>query len=314
MILGGTGAVGFATAMRLRARGWRVDVTARGSGPVPAPMLAAGVAFHELSRSDTTGIERLVGAGADLLVDAVAFTGSDVRRLLPVLRSVSSTVLISSRAVYVDDRGRHVNGAERPDFAAPVREDNPTLDPAGDRADPFTREGYAPCKVAAEHVARDSGLPVTVVRPAKIHGAWARNPRTRPFVERMLRGDPVLRLRGADGPCDHLSAAANLAALVERCADVPGARVLNGADPGTPTVRTLLGSVGAELAWQGDLQVGSGHEDALANPWDAVGGFALDTTASTRLGYAPVGTSVELVREEVRWLRSGGGASVPGLV
>ncbi len=305
VVLGGTGAVGWAVATRLRAQGWRVDVTARGTGAVPATLLASGVGFHAVPRADVAAIGRLVGDGADLLVDAVAFTAADVRGLLPVMRSVTSCVLVSSRAVYVDAQGRHVNGAERPTFDEPVREDNPTLDPADDGTDPFTRDGYARCKVAAEQVARDSGLPVTILRPAKIHGAWARNARTRPFVERMLRGDPVLPVHGSPGPCDHLSAAANIAALVEQVARAPGARTLNAADPGPPPdVDVLLGSVARTLGWHGLLDLGSDQPDALTHPWDRAGGFELDTQASVRLGYTPVGDSVELVGAEVGWVRS----------
>lgn len=43
--------------------------------------------------------------------------------------------------------------------------------------DPDSRAGYGANKVAAEHVLLDSGLPVTVLRPSKVHGEGARNPR-----------------------------------------------------------------------------------------------------------------------------------------
>jgi nucleoside-diphosphate-sugar epimerase len=44
--------------------------------------------------------------------------------------------------------------------------------PAGEDVNPYRREGYAPCKGAAERAALDSGLPVTVIRPSKIHGPY----------------------------------------------------------------------------------------------------------------------------------------------
>ena len=51
----------------------------------------------------------LGGTDTDLLVDLLAYRAADVRALLPVLADVGSPVLVSSRAVYVDPAGRHVN-------------------------------------------------------------------------------------------------------------------------------------------------------------------------------------------------------------
>jgi len=198
------------TALRLAQAGWSVDVTGRSSSRMPAELVEAGVRFHQIERSDIGRVERLVGAGADLLVDLVAYTAADVRAVLPLMASVSCPVLVSSRAVYTDAAGRHVKGDEAPEFDAPIREDNRTLPPAGDDVNPFTRHGYAPCKVAAELAALDSGLPVTVIRPSKVHGPWARNARTKGIVERMLRGEPTIELADPN-TIDHLSAAANTA-------------------------------------------------------------------------------------------------------
>lgn len=208
--------------MLLSRAGWDVDVTGRDPSRMPSELSEIGVRFHQLERSDTRGVERLVGNGADLLVDLVAYTAADVRALLPAMASVESLVLVSSRAVYVDGSGRHINGDDPPQFAGPLREDGPTLPPASDHTDPFTREGYAACKVAAELAALDSGLPVTVIRPSKVHGRWARN-----------------------------------------------ARVVSGCDRGR-------------------------------HPWQTP--MTLDSAAARELGYAPVGSGISLIAEEVRWV------------
>lgn len=165
------------------------------------------------------------------------------------MRSVASLVLISSRAVYVDADGRHLNGEEPPWFPGPISEDTATLPPAADDVDPFSREGYAPSKAAAERIALDSGLPVTVIRPSKVHGRWARNPRTRRFVERMLRGDRTIMLADRGASIDHLTAAANTAALIETVSKAPGQRVLNSADPDTPTAEQIVRTIGERLDW-----------------------------------------------------------------
>ncbi|MGH3095354.1 MAG: NAD-dependent epimerase/dehydratase family protein [Streptosporangiales bacterium] len=304
VILGGTGAIGGAVAARLAAADWWVDVTGRDPGAMPRELEVAGVRFHQIERSETSAIGRLVAEGADLLVDLLAYRSADVRALLPVMASVACAVLISSRAVYVDTNGRHLNGEEPPWFPGPVSEDTPTLSPVGDDgAYPFTREGYAPSKVAVERVALDSGLPVTVIRPSKVHGRWARNPRTRVFVERILRGDPTITL--AEGTSiDHLTAAANTAALIETVAGKPGQRVLNSADPDTPTAEQIVRAIGERLDWEGGLElVGSQVDPTVGDhPWRSVSPMVLDTGASERLGYTPQGRALELLTQEVDWI------------
>lgn len=301
ILLGGTGAMGGAAALRLAEAGWQVDVTGRDPSGMPVRLSEAGVRFHQLERSDTHGLHRLIGEGADLLVDLVAYTAADVRALLPALTAVTSPVVISSRAVYLDDAGRHVNGDEPPQFTRPLREDDATLPPAADDVDPFSREGYAPSKVAAERAALDSGLPFTVIRPSKVHGRWARNARTTSVVEAMLRGEPTVELAGGE-TVDHLTAAANAAALIETVAGHPGRRVLNAADPDTPTATEIVHAIAAELGWNGTVEPVAESSDRGRHAWQTP--MTLDTTAALRLGYRPVATGITLLAEEVEWVRS----------
>jgi len=303
VILGGTGAIGGATAERLARAGWTVDVTGRSPGLMPDELSDAGVRFHRIDRDDTAAIETLVGDGADLLVDLLAYRAADARALLPVLKAVHSPVVISSRAVYVDADGRHINGDEPPRFAVPLSESNPTLPPAHDDVDPYSREGYAPSKVAVERVLLDSGLPVTVVRPSKVHGRWARNARTRVFVERMVRGDEVIPLAGLGASIDHLTAADNTAALIETVAEAPAARVVNSADPDAPSAAEIVRAIGDALAWRGAIELLADDERGT-HPWTAPNPIVLDTTASERLGYRPVGRGIDLIGDEARWVAS----------
>ena len=69
VILGGTGAIGGATAERLARDGWSVDVTGRDPRLMPAALQDLGVRFRALDRSDASGIERLIGDGVHLLVE-----------------------------------------------------------------------------------------------------------------------------------------------------------------------------------------------------------------------------------------------------
>ncbi|UKF25534.1 MULTISPECIES: NAD-dependent epimerase/dehydratase family protein [Clavibacter] len=305
LVLGGTGAIGGATAERLVRDGWSVDVTGRDPDLMPAELRDLGVRFHALDRADARGIERLLGYGVDLLVDLVAFTAADVRALVPAMRASGSVVVASSRAVYVDDDGRHINGDEPPRFPIPIPEDNPALAPAADGTDPFTREGYAPSKAAVERAALESGLPVTVIRPSKVHGRWARNARTRAIAERMLAGAETIELADRGASVDHLIAAANAAALIARVADVPGARILNSADPDPLTAAEIVAVIADELGWRGRIVPLESGVDGGAHPWAAAHPIVLDTRASLALGYAPVGPGAELLRAEVAWIRDG---------
>lgn len=305
IVLGGTGAIGGAAASRLAAAGWRVEVTGREPSAMPPELIAADVRFHAVDRGDTTAIERLIGDGAELLVDLLAYRGADVRALLPAMASITCPILVSSRAVYVDAAGRHINSDEPPRFDIPLAEDAPTLTPASDEVDPFTREGYGPSKVAAEQTALESGLPFTVIRPSKVHGRWARQPRTRSFVERMLAGEPTIALADRGESIDHLTAASNTAALIQTVAAVPGQRILNSADPDAPTAELIVRAIAERLQWEGTLQL-LDHDDPKAergrHPWQATHPIELDTSASESLGYAPAGDALSLLVEEIDWL------------
>nr|WP_245192334.1 nucleoside-diphosphate sugar epimerase [Arthrobacter pigmenti] len=290
--------------MALAKAGWAVDVTGRDSSLMPAELTALGVQFHSVERADVASVGRVLGDGADLLVDLLAYRASDVRAVLPLMASVSSPVLVSSRAVYVDGLGRHVNSDEPPHFEVPIAEDAPTLAPANDDVNPFSREGYAPSKVAAERVALDSGLQVTVIRPSKVHGRWARNPRTRMFVEAMMAGTERIELAHGTS-IDHLTAAGNTAALISTVALKPGARILNSADPDSPGAEQILRAIGSRLGWTGTLELlDDAVPDRGLHPWLQKHPIVLDTRASHRLGYKPVGAALNLLAEEVDWVAS----------
>ncbi|MEO7122482.1 MAG: NAD-dependent epimerase/dehydratase family protein [Lacisediminihabitans sp.] len=304
VILGGTGAIGGATAQRLAERGWSVDVTGRDSSGMPAELVELGVRFHAVDRTDTAGVSRLIGDGADLLVDLVAYTGVDVEALMPAMRNTTSIVIASSRAVYTDPAGNHINGDTPPRFPIPIPESNSTLAPADDGTVPFSREDYAPCKASVERAALKSGLAVTIIRPSKVHGRWARNARTQSIVEQMLSGVKKIELANRGESVDHLTAAANAAALIETVADSPGTRILNIADPDALTATDIVAAIGDALGWTGNLV---GLEPGVLggkHPWNATYPIILDTRAATRLGYTAVAPGRALIAEEALWVAS----------
>jgi nucleoside-diphosphate-sugar epimerase len=302
LILGGTGLVGRAIALRLARTGWRVDVTGRDAANMPDDLRGVGVEFIRSDSHDASQLATAFGDGADLLVDCVMYTAEDARRLLPFARGVTSTVMISSKAVYVDAAGNHSNSDEPPRYDGPIRETQPTLAPLD--IDYRSREGYGANKVAAEQVMLDSGLPVSILRPSKVHGRGGARPREWMFVKRVLDRRPALILAHRGAGVDHTTAAANIAALVEVVARNPGARILNSADPDAPSgieiARTIAHALDYE--WQEVLLDGDAIGNVGLYPWDARHPIVLDTSASLALGYQPVGDYAATVVDTVEWL------------
>lgn len=315
VVLGGTGLVGRAVARRLLRAGWQVDLTGRDPTHLPDDVAAAGGRFVAAEREDTGRLRGVFGEGADLLVDCICYTAAAAEDLLPLARNAASTVMISSKAVYVDDLGNHSNSPALPNFPHPLRETQPTLAPRRDI--PYaSAEGYGPNKVAAEQVLLDSGLPVTILRPSKIHGEGAANPREWVFVKRVLDQRPVVMLahRGAGG--DHTTAAANIAALVETVATRPGCRILNSADPdaldGLAIARTVARYLGHH--WYEVLLDDDADPRLGGHPWDRRPPVVLDTTAAVALGYEPAGDYASTAAEEIDWLVSAARAGDPARV
>lgn len=296
IVLGGTGLVGAAAAERLAGAGWEVVATGRGSRPVVASLAARGVAFARSDRYEADQLATVLNGGADVVVDCLCYSGAHARMLLQHRDDIGSLVMISSKAVYRDDQGRHANSAEPPDFGGPVSESQPTLAPAD--TDHRTRAGYGPNKAAAEQVLLDSGLTVAVLRPSRVHGVGAAVPREWFFLKRVLDARPRVLLAHQGAGANHPTAVANLAALVELVASRPGTRILNSADPDSPDGLAISRAVAEHLGHRWDeVLLGPDAPPALGDhPWNTWPPFVLDTSESERLGYTPVGTYADTVR------------------
>jgi nucleoside-diphosphate-sugar epimerase len=298
LVLGGTGQVGLATARRLLGAAWDVDVTGRNP-----PRVDLGAArFIRSDRRDAGDLRAAVGDGADLLVDNVCYTAAQAELLLPLLDSVGSTVMLSSKAVYVDAHGNHSNSDVGPNFGGPIRETQPTMAPGDMPYD--SREGYGANKVAAEHVFLDSGFPVTVIRPSKVHGPGTARPREWMFVKRALDRRPAVFLANRGEGTDHPTAAANIAALIEVAAARTGTRVLNCADPDAPNALEISRTVARQLGHEREeiLLDGLAEGNLGRHAWDPPHPIVLDMTAAAELGYEPAGDYATTVADEVAWL------------
>ncbi len=313
-MLGGNGQVGAAAALRLAADGWEVTSSGRSADRFPRELLEAGVRFARSDRYAAGDLRELLYPGADAVIDCVGYTAAHARMLLPFRQGIGSLVFISSKAVYIDGQGRHSNSDEPPDFGAPVTEEQPTMAPSD--IDHNSREGYGANKVAAENVLLDSGMPVSVLRPSRIHGTGASRPREWVFVKRALDGRRHLLLARAGRGANHPTAAVSLAALAAFCAARPAARILNSADPDAPDGLAISRIIAAHLdcAWTEVPLDETAPGDLGDHPWNTLPPFALNTSAAQRLGFVPIGSYAETVKAEIDWLvqaaRSGDPAGV----
>jgi len=304
VILGVTGASGRAVATEFADAGWEVVGAARERRWFPQALTDRGVRFVGADRHDPQAIRGLLDAGADLVVDCLCYSAQHARELIDHRQGLGQIVMLSSKAVYVDDRGNHSNSAVSPDFGGPVSERQRVLEPdfSGDYR---SRLGYGTNKVAAELTLLESGLPVSVLRPSLIHGPGARQPREWFVLRRLLDGRARLPLAHRGETINHPTAAANLARLVMTCALAPAQRILNIADPDAPTAAEIVSAIAD--AYGATLEVAGLDHDAPADlgrsPWAIWPAFTLDTSAASALGYAPVGTYAELVASTVAYLR-----------
>lgn len=307
VVLGGTGGIGSAVARELldsSGRGgddWQVDVVARRGGDVADTLTALGATFTPGDRRDTTVLRELLRPGADLLVDTVGATRDDAAQLLPYLGDVGSTVFMSSKAVYVDEQGRHANSLDKPVFPGAVTELQPTVTAAD--ADPTSRDGYAAQKVAAEQLLLDHGAPVTVLRPSKVYGPDIGRPREWFVVRRALDGRERVLLADHGRGVDHTTAASGIGSLVRLLADAPDRRILNVADDTAPSVLEIVRTIAGHLdhAFEEVLLDADAPAFVGLTPWSSPTPYVLDTTAARSLGWQPP-TFADAVVPELDWL------------
>lgn len=284
-----------------------MDITGRIATHLPADVSDAGGRFVAADRDDVGQLLAALGNGADLLVDCICYTAVDATRMLRLVANASSTVMISSKAVYVDGAGHHSNSAIAPQFDRPIPETQPTVAPSNQ--DHATREGYGPNKVAAENVLLDSGRPVTILRPSLIHGPGALRPREWVFVRRVLDRRPAVLLAHRGAGVDHPTAAANIGALIEAAAAAPGRRILNIADPDAPSALEISRAIATRLGheWIEVLLDDRADPTLGRTPWDTPHPIVLDMTAALEIGYTPAGDYATTVADEIDWLVSAAG-------
>ncbi len=301
-MLGATGQIGRAAVRALVEDGWEVTAASRGGGG--DERWDASVRTVALDRNEDGALAAALGDGCDVLVDMVAYGADHARQLTGLADRIGSAVVVSSAAVYADERGRGFDTQDRPDgtprYPVPIPETQRTV-PAGDAT-------YATRKVQLEQglLAAGEALPTTLLRAGAIHGPHCRSPRELYFVKRLLdgRNRRVLSFEGTSR--FHPVHVANLAELIRLSARRPGSRVLNAGDPHVPTVAEIGEAVDAVLGRRTEtvLMAGAPGEDGVgATPWTIALPVVLDMAAAEReLGYRALTEYAESLPETVEWL------------
>jgi nucleoside-diphosphate-sugar epimerase len=295
VLIGGTGMIGRAAARSLATDGWEVVAVSR-SGAVPEGLAELGVEAATADREDAPQLRSALGAGADVVVDTVAFTREHGEQLNGLDGLVGSVVVISSASVYADDDGNALDGSEEGGFPLlpePIPETQRTAEP-GDAT-------YSTLKAELEGTLLDGPLPATLVRACAIHGPGAKMPRELFFVKRALDARRKVALAWNGESRFHTTSVANLAELIRLAAAQPGSRAFNCGDPDPPTTLQICEAVGRALDHEFEPVLLPG--DAFANPWAVPRPFVVSMDAAEReLGYRPVTTYPEAVRETSAWV------------
>jgi nucleoside-diphosphate-sugar epimerase len=245
-------------------------------------------------------VRAALGSGVDVLVDFVAFEREHAEQLLALRDLVGSLVVLSSASVYSDDRGRTMDEADSPDdfpdYPVPIRErDQPTV-PPGDAS-------YSTKKAAIEQVLLEQdAAPATLIRAGAIYGPGG-SVREWYFVKRALDGRRYVLLGNRGEARFNPASTENLAELIWLAAERPGRRVLNGGDPGPPTLLEISRAVAAALDHTWTEVLLPTLNEPCETPWSAPKPVVLDMTeAGFELGYRPVTTYERAVGATCEWL------------
>jgi nucleoside-diphosphate-sugar epimerase len=293
VLIGGTGMIGRAAARALATDGWDVVAVSR-SGTLPDGLAELGVGSVVADREDDAQLRAALGTGADAVLDTVAFNREHGEQLNGLAGLAGSLVAISSASVYADDEGRALDGeGELPLLPNPIPETQRTAEP-GDAT-------YSTRKAELEQTLLEGPLPTTVVRACAIHGPGAKLPRELFFVKRAVDGRRRVALAWNGESRFHTTSVANLAELIRLAAAHPGDRALNAGDPDPPTTLEICEAVGNALDHEFEPVLLPG--EAYDNPWGLPRPFVVSMSAAEQeLGYRPVTTYPEAVRETCAWV------------
>ena len=288
--------IGRAAARALATDGWDVVAVSR-SGTLPEGLAEIGVEAVAADRTDDAQLRAALGGDADVLFDSIAVNRGHGEQLNGLEGLVGSLVVISTASVYADDSGRALDGegGEPPRLPVPILETQRTAEP-GDAT-------YSTQKAELEQTLLRGPIPATLLRACAIHGPGAKNPRELFFVKRAVDGRRRVALAWNGESRFNTASVANLAELIRLAAAQPGDRVLNGGDPDPPSTLEICRAIGDALDFEFEPVLLPADE--FGNPWGVPSSSPLVVSmeaAEGELGYRPVTTYPEAVKETCAWL------------
>ncbi|MGW1540663.1 NAD-dependent epimerase/dehydratase family protein [Streptomyces sp. NPDC002309] len=302
VVIGATGQIGRPAVRALARDGWEVTAASRGGGrdaTWPSPVRA-----ERLDRGDDAALAALIGDDCDLVVDVVAYGAEHARQLTGLAGRIGSAVVISSVAVYEDDKGRGFDTQEEPDgfprYPVPLPESLRTVTPG--------EASYSTRKAALERELLAAGdlLPTTLLRAGAVHGPHCRTPRELYFVKRNLDGRAPRVLAYGGRSRFHPVSVHTLAELIRLAAARPGSRVLNACDDEAPTVLEIADAIDAVMGVETETVLVDGPPPAPTvgdTPWSVPAPVVCDMSAAEReLGHRPVVRYAETLPETVEWI------------
>ncbi|MFK0102243.1 NAD-dependent epimerase/dehydratase family protein [Streptomyces sp. NPDC091040] len=301
-VLGATGQIGRAAVRALSEDGWEVTAASRGGGR--DERWDDGVRAVALDRDEEDALAAALGPGCDVLVDMVAYGRQHAAQLTGLADRIGSVVVVSSGAVYEDEKGHSFDTQAEPGgapcYPVPISESLAAVAPGEDT--------YAARKIRLERdlLAAGDALPATLLRAGAVHGPHCRSPRELYFVKRALDGRTRRVLAYGGASRFHPVHSVNVAELIRLAAARPGSRVLNAADPQAPTVAEIGEAVDAVLGLSTETVLMPGDptpEGVGSTPWSAPHPIVYDMSAAEReLGYRPVTGYAESLPETVEWI------------
>ena len=178
LFIGGTGNISTAVSRLALAQG--VDLTLLNRGTRPCGLPGATSLVADIA-DEKAAAQALAGRTWDVVVNWIGFTPQEMERDLRLFAGKTRQyIFISSASAY-----------QKPLAHPVVTEDTPLANPYWD----YSRNKIA-CEDTLMHAYRDSGFPVTIVRPSLTYdtvipvaiGSWT----DFTIVDRMRRGQPVI--------------------------------------------------------------------------------------------------------------------------
>ena len=296
VLIGGTGMIGRAAARALAADGWDVVAVSR-SGTLPDGLAELGIESVAADREDDAQLRAALGSGADVVYDSVAMNRKHGEQLNRLEGLVGSLVVISTASVYADDQGRAFDGegGELPRLPVPIFETQRTAEPG--------EATYSMQKADLEQTLLQGPLPSTLIRACAVYGPGAKNPRELYFVKRAFDGRRRVAISWNGESRFNSASVYNLAELVRLAAAQPGDRILNGGDPDPPSTLEISQAIGTALEYEFEPVLLPAGE--FGNPWGVPAESSLIVSmeaAERELGYRPVTTYPQAVKETCAWL------------